>query len=302
MKRLILLGFAVLGIVAAAPVYAKTVTVTITAAGYVPKTESIVIGDAVTFTNGTTAAHTVVLKPATGFSCSGSLAIQPAQSATCTFNTAAKYAVSDATNKTAGFKGTITVARAGVAVTAQTAPSAATYGAQITVSGTIASGQANEKVTIQGQECGANAMKNVGTATTTTGGSFKFVTQPSRNTTYQAKYKTSTSSTTVEKLRPRVTLRKLARHKYNVRVLADDSFAGKAVVFQRFVKSQGRWVRVKTVFLKVGGGSTTPINPTDVSTVTFRSRIRARLSVRAVLTQSQVGACYLATRSNVIRS
>jgi plastocyanin len=145
MKRLILLGFAVLGIVAAAPVYAKTVTVTITAAGYVPKTESIVIGDAVTFTNGTTAAHTVVLKPATGFSCSGSLAIQPAQSATCTFNTAAKYAVSDATNKTAGFKGTITVARAGVAVTGPTPPAAATDGAHKTRNRPIANRPANHK-------------------------------------------------------------------------------------------------------------------------------------------------------------
>ena len=301
MKRLIVLTLAVLGIVAAAPVHAKTVTITISKTGFVPKTESISVGDAVTFTNGDTAAHTVVLKPATGFSCSGSLSIQPGQSATCTFTTAAKYAVSDVANKSNAFKATITVARTG-AFALRTAPTVATYGAQITVSGTIAGGQANEKVTIQAQECGANAMRTIGTATTTSGGSFQFVTQPSRNTTYEAKYKTTTSSTTVERLRPRMTLRRLARGKFAVRVLAGESFAGKAVVIQRYVKRTRSWVRVKTVFLKVGGGSTTPINPTDVSVVTFRARLKARLSVRAVLTQSQVGACYVATRSNVVRS
>jgi plastocyanin len=298
-KKLIVLVLVVLGL-AASSVSAKTVTITITKAGYEPTTESIVTGDAVTFTNGDAVAHTVILKPATGFSCANSLALQPTASALCTFNTAAKYTVTDSANKT--FKATITVTKAAAGVSLQPSQSTAAYGTRITLSGGLSSGQANQKVDVLEQACGQPAMKKIGTAATASGGSFTFSVQPSKNAAYEARYKTSTSSTVAEKLWPRVGLRKLARGKFTITVLAADSFAGKAVAFQRFVKSESRWVTVKTVFLKDGGKVTTPINPTVVSSITFRSRIKTRLSVRALLTQSQAGTCYLGTHSAVVRS
>jgi hypothetical protein len=247
-------------------------------------------------------AHTVILKPATGFSCASSLALQPSASTNCTFNTAAKYAVTDPVNKTAPFKGTITVTKAASAVSLQASQSSAAYGTKITLSGSLASGQANQNVDVLEQACGQTAMKKVGTAKTATGGSFTFSVQPSKNAVYEARYKTSTSPTVAEKLWPRVGLRKLARGKFRITVLASDSFAGKAVAFQRFVKSKSVWVTVRTLLLKDGGKLTTPINPTTVSSINFRSRVKTRLSVRALLTQSQAGACYLGKASAVIRS
>jgi hypothetical protein len=85
-------------------------------------------------------------------------------------------------------------------------------------------------------------------------------------------------------------------------VLAAESFAGKFVLFQRYSSAQRRWVRVRTVALAAGGTLTTPINTTTVSKAVFRSRIRARLRVRALLTQAQAGGCYAGSASAPIRS
>src|SRR6266581_4009307 len=290
MKRFILLAVAMLSLVAAGSVSAKTVTMAITKNGYVPKTLSIATGDSVTFVNQDTAAHQVVLKPTTGFTCAGSLTLQPTQSVTCTFIVHGTYSVSDPNHKSAAFKGTITVAGPNVAlVTLQAAPTVVVYGAHSMLSGTIATGQANQKVDILNQECGSSTMKPLATVVTTTGGAFSYSAQPRMNTSYEARFKVSTSTATEVKVRPRFRLLKLARGKFNVRVLAAQSFAGHAVVFQRYVRSTSRWVTVKTVLLKAGPTVTLPINPTITSTVTFRVRIRVRLKVRALFPQAQAG-------------
>jgi hypothetical protein len=58
-------------------------------------------------------------------------------------------------------------------------------------------------------------------------------------------------------------------------------------------------VKVKRVLLQA---NTTGVAPTVITSATFRSRIRARLRVRVVLGQAQVGSCYAPGRSNTIRS
>src|SRR5438128_2723399 len=207
MKRSILLALAVLSLVAAGSVSAKTVTIAITKNGYVPKTLSIATGDSVTFADQDTVAHQVVLKPSTGFTCIGSLTLQPTQSVTCTFVVHGTYAVSDPNHKSAAFKGTITVAGPDVAlVTLQAAPTVVVYGAHSMLSGTIKTGQANQKVDILDQECGSSAMKPLATVVTTTGGAYTYDVQPRMNTTYEARFKASTSTPTEVKVRPRFRL------------------------------------------------------------------------------------------------
>ncbi len=78
-----------------------------------------------------------------------------------------------------------------------------------------------------------------------------------------------------------------------------DGEAREYAPFQRYNGTLRRWVTVRRVLLRV---SSTGIAPTVISSVTFRSSIRARLKIRVVLPQLQVGACYLAGRSNVILS
>jgi plastocyanin len=303
MKRLVLAALAVLAVVVASAPAAST-TMAITRNGYVPKTLTIVTGDAVVFANQDTVAHQVVLKPSTGFSCTAGLVIQPGQSSTCTFRTVTKYAVSDPNRKTSAFKGTITVNAGppGSVLSLTAAPKSVLYGAQSMLSGQLGTGQQNQKVDIFGQECGAASFTKLTTVTTTTDGAYSFAVQPRKNTTYEARLRALRSTQVLVKVRPKVTLRKLAPRRFRVTVLAAESYAGKFVLFQRYSSAQRRWVRVRSVALGAGGTLTTPINPTTVSKAVFRSRIKARLRVRALLTQVQAGTCSAPSASTTIRS
>jgi len=302
MKRLLLLGL-VVGAAVASSAPAATTTLAITGNGYVPKTLTITTGDSVVFANQDTVAHQVVLKPTTGYTCAGSLTLQPGQSTNCTFRTAMKYTVSDPNKNGSAFKGSITVNGApGSTLTLTAAPKVVLYGRSATLTGQLASGQVNQKVDLFAQECGAPALTKLTTVTTTAGGAYTFAVQARRNTTYQARFRSSSSSQALVKVRPKVTMRKLAPRKFRITVLAADSYAGKFVRFQRYSSVRRSWITVRSVVLRAGSAVMTPINPTTVSTATFRAKIRVRLRVRAYLTQAQAGSCYAASASTTIRS
>jgi plastocyanin len=304
MKKMLAGALAVLATAVASSAPAATTTMAITRNGYVPKTLTIVTGDSVVFANQDTVSHQVVLKPSTGFTCPAGLVIQPGQSSMCTFLTVTKYNVSDPNRRTGGFKGTITVkvGPPGSVLSLTAAPKVVGYGARSTLSGRLATGQANQKVDIFAQDCGAAAFSKLTTVTTTTEGAYTFSIQPRRNTTYESRFRVLSSTQVLVKVRPRVTLRKLAPRKFRVTVLAADSYAGRFVLFQRFSVTQQRWVTVRSVVLRAAGTLTTPINPTSVSKAIFRSKIKKRLRVRALLTQAQAGSCYAASASTTIRS
>ena len=135
--------------------------------------------------------------------------------------------------------------------------------------------------------------------TTTSGGAFSALVQPLRNTIYTVKVKNSTSKPVSVKVRPRLKLRKLAAHRYSIRVLAAQNFAGRYATFQRYRPLLRRWVKVRSVLLRA---NTTGVAPTVISARVFRSKITRGLRVRVVLGQAQVGACYLAGTSNAIFS
>ena len=269
-----------------------------------PKTLTIVTGDSVNFVNQDSVAHQVVLKPTSGFTCPAGLVIQPGQSSTCTFVTVTKYAVSDPNRKTAAFKGTIRVNAGppGSALSLTATPTVAVYGGRVTLSGQLVAGLENQKIDIFAQECGAPAMTKIATVTTTTGGAYTFTVQPRKNTTYEARFKALSSAQMPEKVRPKVTLRKLAPRKFRATVLSAESYAGKFVLFQRYSSVKRRWITVHSVVLRAAGTTTLPINPTSISRATFRAKIKARLRVRAYLTQAQAGSCYAASASSTIRS
>ena len=109
----------------------------------------------------------------------------------------------------------------------------------------------------------------------------------------------TTSPAVAVTVRPRLRLRKLAPHRYSLRVFAAASFAGKYATFQRYSGALGRWIKVKRVLLRANA---TGVAPTAISSVSFRSAIKPRLKVRVVLPQLQVGSCYRPGRSNVILS
>ncbi len=301
-KQLILIG-AVAALAVTGAAAAKTVTVTITKNGYVPKAVTIAVGDSVQFTNTDTVAHQVVFKKTGGVTCAPNpLVLQPAQSGTCTFRNAGSYDYSDPNVKGNTFRGTVTVtgpAPPADTLTLTVKPRIAVYGSNVALSGVLSSQKVAENVDVLAVPCGQNAATKLTTVQTATGGTFTAVVTPRKNTVYTVKVKSTTSNAVSEKVRPRLRLRKVAPHRYSLRVFASDSFAGKYSTFQRYSSALQRWVTVKRVLLRA---NSTGIAPTVISSVTFRSSISARLKIRVVLPQLQVGTCYIAGRSNVILS
>jgi len=302
MKKLMLAaGAAALLVAAPAPAApAKTVAVDISKAGFVPATVSITAGDSVSWTNKDTASHQVVCKtcPFT------SPVLAPGGNVTFQFTTKGSFAIIDPLNHNK--KATVKVAAAPTAVTASPSPRVVSYGALTTVSGNLSTGQASQKVDILAQRCGDSAPKSIATVTTGAGGAFTYQTPPTINTSYQARFGTGAAAVTsplaAVSARPLVNLRRNGAHRFTVQVTAGASFVGKSVAFQRWVQRTHKWLRVKTVVLSGKHAVSTPLAGTTVSSVTFGARLRSRLRVRAVLTSTQAGPCYIAATSATIRS
>src|SRR5712691_2502596 len=150
MKTLAVLS--VVAAVALAPsagaVGAKTVTVSITHSGFVPKAATIAVGDTVSWVNNDTVDHQVVSQ-AGAFS---SPVLKPAQSFSHTFASAGKFPYGDAFVKS--FKGTVTVTGAPApGVTISAASQVVVYGNGTTLSGTVSNQRSGEKVTVFAQQC-----------------------------------------------------------------------------------------------------------------------------------------------------
>ena len=299
MRKFLLMFVAIGAVVVTGAASAKTVTVSITKAGYVPKAATIAQGDSVQFTNSDTVAHQVVFKTTTGITCAPNpLVLQPAQSGTCAFQAAGSFTYSDPNVKKGNtFRGSVTVTGAQEALTLSSAPRTVVYGAKVTLSGTLSTHKTGENVDVFAQACGASAATKTMTVQTTTNGVFSAIVPPLMNTTYMVKVRNTTSPAATVSVRPTLRLGKLAPHRYSLRVSAAQSFAGKYANFQRY--NGTRWVAVKSVLLRA---NTTGVGPTVISSATFRSAIKARLRVRVVLGTAQVGTCYLPGTSNTILS
>jgi plastocyanin len=296
--RKILLFLVASALLVAGAATAKTVTVTITKAGYNPSAVTVAQGDVVQFTNSDTVAHQVVFKSTVGVTCTPNPVVLAAgQSGTCSFQTAGSYSYSDPTAKGKSFKGTVTVTTAAEALTLTAAPRGVTFGASSTLSGVLSTHKVGEKISVLAQQCGASAPAQAVTVDTTTNGAYSAVVKPLMNTAYTVKLRNTSSSPVTVTVRPALRLVKVAAHRYSLRVTAATSFAGKYAGFQRF--NGTRWVAVKVVALHA---SSAGVAPSVVTTATFRSSLKAKLRVRAVLGRAQVGSCYLAGTSNTILS
>jgi plastocyanin len=284
---LLLAALAVAATPAATARTAKTVSVSITGSAFVPKNVTVDAGDTVTWTNKDTANHQVVCQkcPFT------SPTLKPNESFSYTFVDQGKFAITDALKST--IKGTITVNQ-GVTLTAS--PTIVTFGGTTTLSGKVSSNAAGEKVIILGKQCGALAFSSISTLTTTGGGKYSTSVAPAKNTSYEAKWRTTTSAIVTVKVRPKMRLSEPSSHHFRVRVRAAQSFAGKTAVFQRYSTIKKTWVSVKLVTLK----AITVAGSVQVSGRTFRSRVHSGLKVRMIMRSSQTAPCYSAGRSNVI--
>jgi plastocyanin len=306
MRKLLLSLLAVASLAAAGaivglarPATTASQTITISKTGYKPTAVSIFTGEAVVFANSDTVAHTVNFKATTGVKCPATpLVVQAGQSASCTFSTAGKFAFSDATGKGKNFKGTVTVT-VPLATSLAVTPKVLSYGRKVTLSGALQSKLANQPLQVFALQCGATKATKLANITTTTGGAFTYQPQPLKQTAYSVQNKGVSSTSVSVAVMPRLRLGKVAKHKYSLHISAGDSFAGKYATFQRFKSSSKRWVKVRRVLLRANA---TGVAPTVITSAAFRSGIKRGVRVRVTLGKAQVGACYLAGRSNTIHS
>ena len=306
MRKLLLLLLAVVLLAAAGavadrarPAAAASQTITISKTGYKPTSVSIFTGDTVVFANSDTAAHTINFKSMTGVHCSVTgVVVAAGQSATCTFSSAGKFNFSDPAGKGKNFHGTVTVAAPLTASFAVT-PNPVPFGRKVALAGTLASKLSGQSLQVLALQCGATKATSLANVTTTAGGAFTYQAQPLKATAYTVKSKNGTSPSATATVLPRLRLGKVARHKYSLHISAGDSFAGKYATFQRYRSSTKRWVKVRRVLLRANA---TGVAPTVITSAAFRSGLKAGVRVRVTLGQKQVGSCYLAGRSNTIRS
>ena len=294
MKRILLLIVVSVAVAVVPGSTAATVQVAITATGFVPNSVTIGVGDTVTWTNADTRNRRVVSTDA-GFT---SPVLAPTQTFSFTFTNAGRFRYEDS-SVSPRQRGTVIVRRAGAnSVTLAAEPKTVTFGRSTVLSGKTSVARAGERVTISAKRCRANPYTRIGEAMTAADGSWSFTTKPLDHTTYRAQWGGATNEAAV-RARPRITLRKLAAHRYRVRVTAAESFAAKSVTFQRWNPTRGAWVAVRSVTLVDTGLG---VDPTVISGRDFRSRIAAGKRVRIRMGQTAAGACYLATTSGVIRS
>jgi plastocyanin len=289
MRRVMILVGLVGALVVVAPAGTADQTIVISAAGFTPRNVTINVGDAVTWTNTDTRAHQVVVDRVC------SITVQPASTGTCTFRVTGRFDYREPTQNRNAWRGTITVRAAATGVTIGASPRLVTYLGATTLSGAVSTAQANERVAVRAQACGSTSFAALATVTTTTGGAWTLSARPLRTTVYEAQWRGAVARTTVT-VRPRVTIRKLTRGRFAVRVSAAQGFGGKIAVLQRRT-STGRWVRVRYVTLRVMGGTA----PTVISGANVRVNIRVGTRVRAVIGAAQVAPCYAAGTSNVVR-
>jgi plastocyanin len=280
----------------AAPATTANVGVQITRLGFVPQTVSIRTGDSVTWTNADTVVHQVVFRQRTGLQCAQPLVVQPAQTASCTFTRAGRYAYEDPTQRGGAFRATVVVAQGPLGVTLQAAPRLVTYGGRTTLSGAVSTAASGERVDVLAQPCGQSQTR-IATVVTTTAGAYSHSAQPLMTTAYQARFRNASSPAVAVRVRPRIRLGKVARTRYSVRVTAAIGFRGRLVYLQRYSATRRTWITVRRAALRT---VTAGIVPTRTTSVTIRTRLRRGLRLRVVMPQPQVGACYAPGRSNTI--
>lgn len=290
MKKLLVIAVAA-PMLLLTPAFAATKAVDITSRGFSPNKVTIALGDTVTWTNKDTVQHQVVADQAKFTS---SPVLLAGQSYSFTFTKSGVYTYHDGAN--ARRKGTVTV-KPGVSLTAT--PPTVTYGASTTLGGNVSTNLAGENVTVNAQECGKTGFTKIATVTSVANGAWTYVVKPTLNTIYQAGWKNTKSAQLTVKVGPVVGLKRIRRGRFTASVAATQSFVGKYVVLQRFVRTRRAWKSVKHVSLrKLKPG----IAPTMISSAGFRARVARRTRLRLLLTQAQAGACYGPARSRTVRA
>jgi hypothetical protein len=163
------------------------------------------------------------------------------------------------------------------------------YGGSVTLSGKLGDRAAGQTVTVLAEPSGTSSFAALGGVTTSSGGRWSDTVKPAIETSYQASWMSSTSSSVTVKVRPLITLTLVnpAQGRLSVKVTADRSFARKFVLVQRLTST--------------GVGTVKKVTLDATSSATFAVRLhRGRSRLRVVMPTSQTAPGYIAGTSNVV--
>jgi plastocyanin len=286
----VVIGLALLALLAAPQAPAANRAVDITRIGFTPNRITVDAGDTVVWTNKDSGQHQVVADQG---KFPTSPALQANQTYSYTFTRSGSFGYRDAFNQKE--RGTVVV-REGVTLAAPTRLVA--LGRSTTLTGSVSSGASGERVTVLAQECGKATSTQIGTTTTTANGAWSLLVKPTMKTVYTARWKNNTSAAVEVSVGPGLVLARLRARRFSVRLSAAQAFVGKYVVLQRYSAARRRWLTVKRVVLR----SQLAPPPNAVSGATFSSRLGRGTKLRVIVPAAQVAPCYAASASNVVRA
>jgi hypothetical protein len=167
------------------------------------------------------------------------------------------------------------------------------------LSGSFVGARHDDPIEIEERRCGAPVFTGLMEVPSDPEGDWHVFVSPPITTTYRARFRGDVSGTATLRVRPNVSIRELSRGRFLVTTLALKQFWRKTGVLERFNRSSGRWLRVKT-FVFTESGPTT--GTTSVTNGRFRSRLPRGTLVRALLPSSQARPCYEAGVSNMLQT
>jgi len=182
----------------------------------------------------------------------------------------------------------VAVAASPQTVTISASRPSVVFGKSVTLSGKVSNSKASENVSVLAEPIGTTAFAALATVQTVSGGHWSEVVKPTIETSYQAKWKSATSSTVSVKVRPQITLTfSQATGRFSTEVSGARSFAGKFVLVQRLTST---------------GVSTLKRVTLDAnSAASFRVRLHlGRSRLRVVMPTSQTAPGYITGTSNVV--
>jgi hypothetical protein len=163
--------------------------------------------------------------------------------------------------------------------------------------GAVRTQKSGETVLVEALQCGGpEVWQDAGKTETGKSGTWIVGTGATTTTTFRARWKNGGSATVTIRVRPHLNLVALPKGRFLLSVAANDFFDGRRAILER--RSGNRWVRVRPVTLH----RTNPAGYVPWSGARFDAKLEPGTSVRAVLPKSQVGRCYLAGYSNIVRA
>lgn len=173
----------------------------------------------------------------------------------------------------------------------------------VTVYGSVASGKAGDKLTIQFKQCGVYPIqfRDAAEVSTREGGGFSADLGADANGVFRAVAGDAVSNEVRVQARADVRLSPRPPGRYEAYVVERRSFWKRRIIIQRFDRQRRTWTKVKTVVLAHSGAAPGSLYVWSTSDE-FALKLPKGTTIRAVLPRDQAKPCHVAGYSSLLRT